>query len=284
MESNTKAPKYINRAGDDRDLEEELNRAIDRELEKPPEEIDHARIDSMIRLLEQINGQEKSTNTMDREEFAVKYLKGFVKPSKSPSVNRMKAAVVLAAVLLLGACNYISVRATSKDIFTNLKEKVYIVYFDVLKSKDEDRAGYDRTKDFQEILDMEERLCESWEEAREAAGRKFKIPQYIPEGMKLQKIHVQQSGESDLGISAQYLDGTCNLRIFIRSLNGDGKWLSATDGLEYPPEEKEINELQVSFFHSDDAVHAMFQDGDYMYMIETNMEQEVLEKVIAEMR
>ena len=37
MESDTKAPKYTDRAGDDQDLREELNRAIDRELEKPPE-------------------------------------------------------------------------------------------------------------------------------------------------------------------------------------------------------------------------------------------------------
>ena len=54
---------------------------------------------------------------------------------------------------------------------------------------------------------MEESVCESWEEAQEATGRVFKVPQYVPEGMELQKIHVQQSGESDLGISAQYLNG-----------------------------------------------------------------------------
>ncbi len=59
---------------------------------------------------------------------------------------------------------------------------------------------------------------------------------------------------------------------------------SATDGLEYPPDNKVINDFQISFFHSDDATHAMFQDGDYMYIIETNMEREILEKVIAEMR
>ena len=129
---------------------------------------------------------------------------------------------------------------------------------------------------------MKEDICESWEEAQEAAGGEFRLPQYVPAGMELQKIHLQQSGESDLGISAQYLDGAYSLRFLIRTISEEGKWLSATDRLEYPPDKKEINELEISFFHSDDAVHAMFQDGDFMYMIETNMEQEILEKVIAE--
>ena len=284
MESTTKAPKYIGRAGDDQDLREELNRAIDRELEKPPEEIDHAKVDSMIRLLDQMDGRE-SDAILDKEEFAGKYLRRYVNPTKGSSFGRVRAAVILAAaVLFLGVCNFISVRATSRDIFTNLKEKVYIVYFDVLKGRAGDNVGYDRTEDFQEIVDMEESVCESWEEAQEATGRVFKVPQYVPEGMELQKIHVQQSGESDLGISAQYLNGTNSLRILIRTISENGKWLSATDGLEYPPDNKEINAFQISFFHSDDATHAMFQDGDYMYIIETNMEREILEKVIAEMR
>ena len=61
MESDTKAPKYTDRAGDDQDLREELNRAIDRELEKPPEKIDHAKIDSMIGLLDQMDGRGNSS-------------------------------------------------------------------------------------------------------------------------------------------------------------------------------------------------------------------------------
>ena len=79
MESTTKAPKYIGRAGDDQDLREELNRAIDRELEKPPEEIDHAKVDSMIRLLDQMDGRE-SDAILDKEEFAGKYLRRYVNP------------------------------------------------------------------------------------------------------------------------------------------------------------------------------------------------------------
>ncbi len=284
MESDTKAPKYTDRAGDDQDLREELNRAIDRELEKPPEKIDHAKIDSMIGLLDQMDGR-GNEKIMERDEFARKYLNGYVNPPKGSPLGRVRAAVVLAAaVLFLGVCNFISVRATSKGIFTNLKEKVYIVYFDVLKNKDREKPSRDRAEEFQEIVDMEENICESWEAAQNAVGTGFKIPQYVPEGMTLQKIHIQQSGESDLGISAQYLDGTYSLRLLIRTISEDGKWLSATDGLEYPPDKKEINALEISFFHSDDAIHAMFQDGDYMYMIETNMEQEILEKVIAEMR
>lgn len=145
MESTTKAPKYIGRAGDDQDLREELNRAIDRELEKPPEEIDHAKVDSMIRLLGQMDGRESDT-ILDKEEFAGKYLRRYVNPPKSSPLGRVRAAVILAAaILFLGVCNFISVRATSRDIFTNLKEKVYIVFFDVLKGRAGDNVGYDRT-------------------------------------------------------------------------------------------------------------------------------------------
>lgn len=151
MESNTKAPKYIDKAGGDRNLREELNRAIERELEKPPEEIDHGKINSMIQLLDQMDGRENE-KFMGREEFARTYLGGYVNPSKRPSFGRAKAAVVLtAAALFLGVCNFISVKATNRDIFTNLREKVYIVYFDFLRNKDGEKESCDRAEDFQEI-------------------------------------------------------------------------------------------------------------------------------------
>lgn len=291
MELNKQAPKFINKEGEDEKLSEELKYALNRELEKSPDEIDTQKIDSIIMLLNQLEPSSEKRTDMSKEEFAQKYLSECkVGPLEKGTDNRVhyrsrKVAVAFVAIFLMfSICNYISVKATSKNVFTNIKEKVYILYFDVMGSYTRDNENVEDIGDMQEVVGIEEETYDSWDELGQTLNVSFKIPYYIPEGLEPQKIHVQKSGEKDIGISRQYLKENTNITILMRTVGENGKWLSATDQLESLTEKKELNGFEVSFYQVDDALQAVFQDKQFIYVIETNVGQEELERIIVEMQ
>lgn len=291
MELNKQAPKFTNKEGEDEKLSEELKHALNRELEKSPDEIDTQKIDSIIMLLNQLEPSSEKRTDISKEEFAQKYLSECkVGPLKKGTDNRVhyrsrKVAVAFVAIFLMfSICNYISVKATSKNVFTNIKEKVYILYFDVMGSYTRDNENVEDIGDMQEVVGIEEETYESWDELGQTLNVSFKIPYYIPEGLEPQKIHVQKSGEKDIGISRQYLKENTNITILMRTVGENGKWLSATDQLESLTEKKELNGFEVSFYQVDDALQAVFQDKQFIYVIETNVGQEELERIIVEMQ
>ncbi len=189
-------------------------------------------------------------------------------------------------MFLLCMGNYISVRATSKDIFTFVKDKAYVMYFDVFEKSNSEKAEDDDSSAIQETLTPEDQQAASWEEAQKISGLGFKIPQFIPEGLEAQIIHIQITEEKDVGISRQYYnrDDNSNVRFLIRYISGNGKWMCAMDKMNNLIEQKEINDYMVSFYQTDDAIQAMYQDEQFIYVVETNMDQKTLEKIVEEMR
>lgn len=291
MESKSKTPKYIHKVGEDEKLSEELRNALDRELEKSPDEIDTKKVDAIVALLDKIDGSVDSQEFMDKDEFAQKYLGQYI--SMQPKEDKKKivsyawmrvAAVFILVIIGVGACNIYSVRATSKNLFTHIKEKAYIIYFDVLGNSNRETEKPVEPSDEQRVEDFSGEIYDSWEELIETEQLEFKIPNYIPEGLEAQPIHLQRVAQNDIGVSRQYLNSKHNMRILIRTMSENGKWLAAVDELENFIGEKEINGFQVSFYQVEDAVQAMFQDEKFIYIIETNMEKELIDKIILEMR
>lgn len=291
MESKSKTPKYIHKVGEDEKLSEELRNALDRELEKSPDEIDTTKVDAIVALLDKIDGSVDSQEFMDKDEFAQKYLGQYI--SMQPKEDKKKlvsyawmrvAAVFILVIIGIGACNIYSVRATSKNLFTHIKENAYILYFDVLGNSTREPENYAKPSEDQNIENFSGEIFDSWEELIETEHLKFKIPYYIPEGLEAKTIHFQRIDQDDVGVSRQYSNTEYNIRILIRTMSENGKWSSAVDELENFIDEKEINGFRVSFYQVEDAVQAMFQDGLYIYIIETNMEREIIDKIILEMR
>lgn len=291
MESKSKTPKYIHKVGEDEKLSEELRNALDRELEKLPDEIDTKKVDAIVALLDKIDGSVDSQEFMDKDEFAQKYLGQYI--SMQPKEDKKKlvsyawmrvAAVFIWVIIGIGACNIYSVRATSKNLFTHIKENAYILYFDVLGNSTREPENYAKPSEDQNIENFSGEIFDSWEELIETEHLKFKIPYYIPEGLEAKTIHFQRINQDDVGVSRQYSNTEYNIRILIRTMSENGKWSSAVDELENFIDEKEINGFRVSFYQVEDAVQAMFQDGLYIYIIETNMEREIIDKIILEMR
>ncbi|TCL55226.1 uncharacterized protein DUF4367 [Kineothrix alysoides] len=294
MEEKNITPNYQNKAGGDDKLKAELEKALDREMDKSPDDIDVQKIDSIIDLLNQIDGVPDNSDHISKNEFAEKYLPecNISEPQKMPDKKPIPirtwkvAAGFLSAVFVLCMGNYISVRATSKDIFTFVKDKAYVMYFDVFEKSNSEKAENDDSSAIQETLTPEDQQAASWEEAQKISGLGFKIPQFIPEGLEAQIIHIQITEEKDVGISRQYYnrDDNSNVRFLIRYISGNGKWMCAMDKMNNLIEQKEINDYMVSFYQTDDAIQAMYQDEQFIYVVETNMDQKTLEKIVEEMR
>ena len=294
MEGKNSTPNYQNKVGGDGKLKSELEKALDREMDESPDDIDVQKVDYIIDLLDQIDGIPDDSDKMSKKEFAEKYLPecNVSEPRKKMSqkpvgIKTGKAAagfLIAAFVLIMG--NYISVSATSKDIFTFVKSKAYVMYFDVFEKSDSEKTENDDSSAIQETLTPADQQAASWEEAQEISGLGFKIPQFIPGELEAQIIHIQIAEENDVGISRQYYNRDDNnyVRFLIRYISGNGKWMSAMDKMNNLIEQKEINDYAVSFYQTDDAIQAMYQDEQFIYVVETNMDQETLETIVEEMR
>lgn len=293
METDNNTPNFSNKAGDGITLKRELNYALDIEMEKSPDEIDVKKVDAIVGLLNQLDNQETNDiKEISKEQFAKKYFIDRGIPYREIKVHKKwkqhiqlkMVAGFLFGIFLIGICNYVTVRATSKDIFTLVKEKAYILYFDVVGKSTMEKADESNGQTILESLEIEEQLADTWKEAQNMIQFKFKIPYFIPKGLEAKTIHVQVADEKNIGISRQYYNNYNNVRILIRSIDGNGKWISATDKMDKLVSQKEINGYSVSFYQTDDAVQAVYQDESFIYIIETNMGQKTLEKIVEEMR
>lgn len=285
MELKGKAPKYISEEGGNGKLKDELEKDLDRELAKSPDELDSEKIDYIIHLLDKISPMEKDQEEITTELFARKYLNNYTKADKKYiSASYMKAlkavAVLLLVILAVCAFNCISVKATDKNIFNFIKEKAYIIYFNVMGNAAEKEESHISEDDIQNISEME---FSSWEELQSATNLAFMIPHYIPELLEAGTIHYQGADMRNAGVSRQYFNEEYSMRFIIRTIGGNGELLTAIDKLKGLIAKEEINNIETAFYKSDDAFQAIFQDEQFIYIIETNIDLEELKQVIMKM-
>lgn len=278
MESMNGAPSEINHKGDGMKLKEELKTEFEKELEKSPDEMDTRKMDSILELLNHLEECAPAETQMSREQFAKKYLKGVIKKKQIES----KAAVIfLGIILCISICNIISVRATSKSLFLLVKEKAYLFCYETFGSRDREMDSIDIADNVQ---DISEKRYESWEEMEDDNGIDFLIPVYIPDGFEALQIHMQRVDADDIGVSRQYVNGELYIRFLIRTVNEYGKMLYSEDVYAKQLKEEVINERNVSIYQTDGGLQTFFQDGKYIYVIDTNMDSAELLKIIEEMR
>lgn len=294
MEAKNRTPNHLNKAGEDNKLKTELEISLDREIDKSPDDIDVQKVDTIINLLNQIDGISEERDEISKSKFAKIYLSECNLPEREEEIPKTQAKLkkwkvavsLLGMALILGMGNIISVRATSNDIFTFIKNKAYVMYFDVFEKSNREKPSIDNSLVVQEPLLFENKQVDSWEESQIITGLSFKTPQFIPEGLSARTIHIQMTENDDIGISRQYYNDNdeSSVRFLIRCIKGNGKWMSAMDQVDNKIEQKEINEYSVSFYQADDMIQAIYQDEQFIYVVDTNMEQEILEKIIKEMR
>lgn len=142
MGAESRIPQNNKKGDGDDKLRDKLSYSLEIELQKPPDDIDTLKVDDIIALLNQLENPINQQKVIGKEEFANKYLYKKLKIShkdnyekNSNVLNKRIAAIIFLLVVFISACNFASVRATNKNIFTNIKERASAIFFDIIGIK-----------------------------------------------------------------------------------------------------------------------------------------------------
>ena len=198
----------INEEDSNKNLKYDLEQLLEKELKKSPNEINAEKIDSIVSLLNQFDG-EKDGEDIEKEAFAKKYLQGYIHKPKKESrhgifISIKAACIILAVMMTLGFGNYLSVKATGNGIFSNIKRKADIFYFEVIKKDDAEMISYENFSENQEYEELGQRQFSSWEDLKEQLQLEVKAPYYIPDGIKADNINYLNVGNHDFQLSRSY--------------------------------------------------------------------------------
>ena len=278
----------INEEDSNKNLKYILEQLLEKELEKSPNEINTERIDSIVALLRQFDGK-KEGEDIEKEIFAKKYLQKYIEKSKKERkygifISVKAACILLAVIMTLGFGNYLSVKATSRGILSNIKRKADIFYFEVIKKDDTEILPYENLSENQDYEELGKRQFSSWEELKEQLQLEVKIPYYIPEEIKAEKINYLNVGGNDFQLSRSYRGDDKYILLSISSFSDEGKFSILADEIENMLFEKTIGDFYVIAYKNQEDILAFFQDEQMMYSIETNLEEKELEQIILEMK
>lgn len=277
----------INEEDSNEDFKYILEQLLEKELEKSPNEINTEKIDSIVVLLSQFNGKNKED--IEKEIFAKKYLQEYIgKPKKESRhgifISIKAACIILAVMMTLGFGNYLSVKATGNGIFSNIKRKADIFYFEVIKKDDMEILPYENISENQDYEELGQRQFSSWEVLKEQLQLEVKIPYYIPEEVKADKINYLNVGDHDFQLSRSYRGDDKYILLSISSFGDKGKVSILADETENMLFEKTIGGFYVIAYKKQDDILAFFQDEQLMYSMETNLEEKELEQIILEIK
>ncbi len=277
----------INEEDSNKNLKYDLEQLLERELEKSPDEINTEKIDSIISLLRQFDGEKNGD--IKKEIFAKKYLEGYIGTPKKENrygifISTKAACIILAVMMTLGFGNYFSVKATGNGIFSNIKRKADIFYFEVIKKDDIELVSYENFSENQEYEKLRQRQFSSWEELEEELQLGVKIPYYVPEEVKADKINYLNVGNQDFQLSRSYRGDEKYILLSISSYREEGKISMLVDEAGEMLFEKTIGNFYVVAYQNQEDILAFFQEGQLMYCIETNMGEKELEQFILEIK
>ncbi|MBQ9990606.1 MAG: hypothetical protein IJP31_06665 [Lachnospiraceae bacterium] len=193
-----------NRETNEARLKEELNIALEKELDKAPDEIDVEKVDSLVKLLSRTADKEE-TGIRKREEFSSRFPGGYVRSKKKvypvpAGVVRFAAAAVV-FLLVFGVGNYVSVRATNRGILMNIKRQADTVLLQFIQKEEENyvNEGLQISP-----LSVEEKQYTGWEELITAEGLDILTPRFVPGGLELERLCVYVGDQIPWRIDARY--------------------------------------------------------------------------------
>ena len=290
MELKNNTPNYkIDKEEKNEKLKYELEELLEKELEKTSDDIDVEKIDSIVSLLSQLQGKNE-TEQMDKDTFAKKYLKGYISEPKSQNkygvfISIKAASIILVFIMVFGFGNYFSVKATNRGILSNIKNKVDVFYFEVIKKDHIDSIPIESFSEEENHGELEQRYFSSWEEVKQQLKLEFKIPNYIPQNLRSDKIIYQTLNHSNFEILSTYHNNNnMYIKLYIRAFSDSGMFSTFIEEIEGTIFEKTIGDFYVITYKIQDNIQAIFQDEQFMYSIETNLGMEELEQFILEMK
>lgn len=290
METKNISPNYIEKEESNNEkLRDELENLLEKELEKSPDDINTKKVVTIVQLLDEMDGRGNKDST-DKDEFAKKYLQDYIKMPKKAKVYKFSqkkmrlASAILIFAVLFGLSNYVSVRATDQGILKNIKESVDRFYFEVIKYDESETVDLEKYSELENKIEMTQWSYNTWEAVKNGSGYIFKIPYYIPAGFTMNKIYLQKIGEHDFEISTSYYKTDKYIKFYVRCFSEEGKFSTLVEDLGDILYEKTIGEFYVKTYLVQDSIQAFFQEESCFYAVETNLDENELEKIIMEIR
>lgn len=267
-------------------LKQNLERLLEKELEKSPNEINVERIDAVISLLAE--EKKRKEDVLTKEVFSNKYLQDFMRNTEKEKrygifISGKVAAILIMFLIIFGTGNHIVVKATGQGILANIKRKADIFYFDFVKNKEE-MEEYTNLQEDQEIESLAVKEFSSWETLKEEEQVNFRVPKYIPKKMDFGKIQYLKIPDSGFELSRSYENETAYIRLHISAYGEEGKTGILSQNIEHQLYEKRIGDYVVTTYQGEGYILAFFEEGQTLYTVETNLEEEELEYFIEEMK
>ena len=187
---------------------------------------------------------------------------------------------MMVLVLSFGTGNHLVVKATGHGILENIKRKADIFYFNLVKKQEKEIEPYENFSADQQTRQLTVREFSSWEEMKGKIGRKIQVPCYIPENMSEEKIHYLEVGDHNFELSRSYRKNEQYILFQAGLYQDEGKLGILSQGKENLIFEKKIGDFDVVAYKGEDSILAFFEEGQVMYLIETNLAEPELERFI----
>ena len=262
-------------------LIEELNKEIEEEINKSPDQMDTDKIRAINFVIARLEGNTELPKELEKEkffrEFEQKY--GFSCVEKTdPGKNILKIgtkrkiiAAVIAMCILLGLGNTASVIALDKSLWQIFKETTHGFYYFTHSN--------DGTEDEIQNTVEEPETFTSWKEAVDKVSFPLLNLEYLPDGMELmyvEKMDVEEVSKIQgfFTYEDKYLDIMCEYA----DTQGTGIINKSADF-----EKRNIGDKEVYVGYAD-INSARFTSQDVLYVINTNLDIEQLEEIIRNMK
>ena len=267
-------------------LKQNLEKLLENELKKTPEEINVERIDAIISLLSEEEKEKEEVFT--KEAFSKKYLQAFVGNTEKEKkygifISGKVASILIMFLIIFGTGNHIVVKATGQGILANVKRKADIFYFDLIKNKEE-MEEYTNLQKEQQIEALAVKEFSSWETLKKEEQVNIRVPEYIPKNLESGNIQYLEITDNGFELSRSYENETAYIRLHISAYGEEGKTGILSQNIEHQLYEKRIGDYVVTAYQGEGYILAFFEEGQTLYTVETNLEEEELEYFIKEIK
>lgn len=269
-------------------LIQDLRDEMDAELEKSAEEMDTDKIRHIVQLLKDLEQWESFPEDLEQEKFFEEFDKKYgidmsearaaangTKKVKH-SVWKWKTATVAAGVVLaIGIGNAATGLAVDKSLWQLVRENSHIAYFHVIGKDNESNKE-------EEFVEAQYEKYDDWESLNEAMEELILIPEYVPEGLKLESIE-KMTMESYVSVMADYQGENAYLNFSCTCYKEVGAYGNNAVGKETVGKYISIGDKDVQM-RKEEEINISFTDNDIFYSIDTDLGMDEVEKFIENLK
>ena len=267
-------------------LIQELYEEMEKELNKEPEQIDINKIRALNTVIAHFEGNTELPKSLSKEnffrEFDQKYgfhFKGEERPvSDKGNVfkqlrHRIKWKVIAACIMIciiLGVGNAVSLAAVDKPLWQIIEETAHSFHYISNGNKSENEQL--------EVISNENKAFTSWDEIVENTSLELLNFGYFPEDMEMQQ-GIESDYEDIIKIQGYFAADKTYFNIMCEYADSVGIG-DMNKSAEF--ELRNIGQREV-YISDGEEKFASFTEKNVLYIINTNLEMEELEKIIENM-